>query len=71
MTGRERPEQRSTFVLKIEGRPGAEGIHALRFLLKRLLRQYGFRVIDAREVQVPDPISDGQHCPSSSRTERP
>jgi hypothetical protein len=50
MTARERPEQRSTFVLKIEGRPGGAGIRSLRWLLKILLRRYGFRAIDAREV---------------------
>jgi len=49
MTARERPESRSTFVLKIEGRPGAAGIHGLRALLKVLLRKYGFKCLDARE----------------------
>jgi hypothetical protein len=42
-------EQRPIFTLKIEGKPGAGGIHALRALLKILLRRYGFRAIDARE----------------------
>jgi hypothetical protein len=62
MTARERPEQRSTFVLKIEGKPGATGIHALRALLKILLRRYGFRVIDAREILDPpdDPTRTGR-----------
>jgi hypothetical protein len=59
MTARERlpnrrvseNEQRpTTFVLKIQGRSGAAGIHALRVLLKILLRQHGFRCLDAREV---------------------
>jgi len=35
------------FVLTIEGRGN---IHALRALLKSLLRQFGFRCIDAREL---------------------
>jgi hypothetical protein len=53
-----RPEQRSTtFVLKIEGKPGITGIHALRALLKVLLRKYGFKCIDAREDVAPD-VSD-------------
>jgi hypothetical protein len=46
---------RSTFVLKIEGKSGGAGIHALRALLKILLRQYGFRAIDVREI--PDRAS--------------
>jgi hypothetical protein len=54
VTARERSEQRSTFVLKIEGKPGAAGIHALRFLLKRLLRQYGFVCLDVREDVAPE-----------------
>jgi hypothetical protein len=54
VTARARAEQRSTFVLKIEGKPGAAGIHALRGLLKILLRRYGFRAIDVREDVAPD-----------------
>jgi hypothetical protein len=38
-----------TFVLKIEGRPGS-GIRALRMLLKTLLRRYGFKALDLREI---------------------
>jgi hypothetical protein len=41
-------------VLKIEGKPGAAGIHALRALLKVLLRKYGFKYLDAREDVAPD-----------------
>jgi hypothetical protein len=47
------PDRRPIFILRIEGRPGAAGIHGLRFLLKRLLRQYGFVCLDIREE--PDP----------------
>jgi hypothetical protein len=43
-------ERRPTFVLRIEGKPGAAGIRALRQLLKVLLRRYGFRCLDLREV---------------------
>jgi hypothetical protein len=42
------PELRPTFTLKIEAKPGA-GTNALKFLLKRLARQYGFKCLDARE----------------------
>jgi len=48
---RARPEQRSTFMLKIEGRPGADSIRHLRALLKRLVRQHHFRALDARQVR--------------------
>jgi hypothetical protein len=42
------PELRPTFTLKIEAKPDA-GTNALKFLLKRLARQYGFKCLDARE----------------------
>jgi hypothetical protein len=47
------PDRRPIFILRIEGKPGAAGIHALRAVLKVLLRRYGFRVIDAREILDP------------------
>jgi hypothetical protein len=50
MTDRQHPPDRPVFISKIEGRPGAAGDHALRFLVKRLLRQYGFVCLDIREV---------------------
>jgi len=37
------------FILRLEGTPGQAGIHALRALLKILLRRYGFRCVDAYE----------------------
>jgi arginase family enzyme len=40
---------RAVFTLRIAGKPGTAGIHALRFLLKRLLRQHGFIALDLRE----------------------
>jgi hypothetical protein len=46
-----RPEPRPIFVLKIQGRPGRAGIHALRALLKILLRRYHFKCLDAREAR--------------------
>jgi hypothetical protein len=45
---RHRPEQRPTFVLHIEGEPGT-AIRSLRWLLKTLLRQHGFRCVEAIE----------------------
>jgi len=54
------PPSRAVFTLRIAGRPGQAGIHALRFLLKRLLRQYGFTCLDAREEVEP------AHIPSPS-----
>ena len=42
------PELRPTFTLKIEAKPRA-GTNALKFLLKHLARQYGFKCLDARE----------------------
>ena len=48
------PDRRPIFILRIEGRPGAAGIHGLRFLLKRLLRQYGFVCLDVREDVAPE-----------------
>jgi len=42
-------ERPAIFMLRIAGKSGTAGIHALRFLLKRLLRQYGFVCLDARE----------------------
>ena len=42
-------EPRQVFVLRIVALRGAAGLHALRALLKRLLRQHGFRTLDVRE----------------------
>jgi hypothetical protein len=53
-------EPRPIFILRIEGKPGAAGIHALRFLLKRLLRQYGFVCVDIREEPAPAPDVSNQ-----------
>ena len=48
---RARPEQRSVFVMTIQGQAGRTSIHALRALLKILLRRHGFKCLDAREVR--------------------
>jgi hypothetical protein len=42
------------FVLDIEGPPGADNIKQLRWLLKGLLRQHGFRAIDIKETERVD-----------------
>jgi hypothetical protein len=50
MTDRQHPpDRRPIFTLRLEGKPGAAGIHGLRKLLKVLLRKYGFKCLDARE----------------------
>jgi hypothetical protein len=51
---RARPEQRPVFTLKIEGKRGAAGIRSLRWLLKTLLRQHGFRCVEAIEERKED-----------------
>jgi hypothetical protein len=43
------PERRPIFTLRIEGKPGAEGIRSLRWLLKTLLRRHGFRCVEVLE----------------------
>lgn len=39
---------RQIFVLRIRALPGVDAIRALRFVLKSLLRRYGFRCLDVR-----------------------
>jgi hypothetical protein len=41
--------QRAIFTIRLEAPPGATDIHALRAILKTLLRRFGFRCLDARE----------------------
>jgi hypothetical protein len=40
----------SIFVLRLEGEPGRHSIHALRALLKALLRRYGLIPVWVRQV---------------------
>jgi hypothetical protein len=55
MTARERlpnrrtAEPRPIFTLRIEGQPGRASIHALKALLKTLLRRHHFKCLDLRE----------------------
>ena len=58
MTRRPIPETRPVFVVRLEGRPG-RAIRDLRALLKRLLRQHGFRALDVREAV---PIARDKMC---------
>ena len=48
---------RVVFTLRIAGKPGTAGIHSLKFLLKRLLRQHGFVALDVREETEPERIT--------------
>ncbi|MDA9424022.1 hypothetical protein [Bradyrhizobium sp. CCBAU 53380] len=48
MTGDD-ASHRKQYVLRLQPLPGANPIRALRWVLKRLLRQYGLRCIDIRE----------------------
>jgi hypothetical protein len=57
--------QPTVFVLRIRGKPGPPGIHALRALLKQLLRQHGFRCLDAREEEAN---SNDQEAPPETNT---
>jgi hypothetical protein len=51
-------EPRPIFTLQIEGKPGTDGIRALRWLLKTLLRQHGFRCLDVSEAETSPPIKE-------------
>ena len=51
MTVRTRRAAGPRFVLHIEGPPGADNIKQLRWLLKGLLRQHGFRCLDLGETE--------------------
>jgi hypothetical protein len=53
MTRRHIEQGRPIYRLRIEGRHGPAGIHALRALLKVLLRRHGFRCLDARQEGPP------------------
>jgi hypothetical protein len=48
---RERQQPMPIFVVKLQGKPGAAGIRALRWVLKVLLRRHGFKCLEAHEVR--------------------
>jgi hypothetical protein len=50
---------RPKFMLTIEPLPHVDAIKALRFVLKRLIRQYGFRCTDIREIPAEAGIEPG------------
>jgi hypothetical protein len=43
--------ERVKFVVTLVPTPGTNGVHALRWALKTLLRRYGLRAMDVREEQ--------------------
>jgi hypothetical protein len=45
------PPDRPRFVLVLEGEPGQHTLHALRALLKTLLRRLGLRCVAVRQVK--------------------
>jgi hypothetical protein len=44
-----RPCGRPTYALKLRAEPGVDAIHALRAVLKNMLRRYGLRCLSAYE----------------------
>jgi hypothetical protein len=42
------------YVLTLQAQPGIDAIRALRWILKKLLRQYGFKCVDIREEKASD-----------------
>jgi len=47
--------------LRVEGKPGAVGIRSLRWLLKNLLRQHGFRCLDVSQQTADEPPTEGNN----------
>jgi hypothetical protein len=67
MTDRQQPpDHRPIFTLRIVGKPGSAGTRAMRFLLKRLLRQYNFTCLDIREEPAPAREVSNQAAPDDS-----
>jgi len=44
------PCGRPTYALKLRAEPGVDAIHALRAVLKTMLRRYGLRCLSAYEI---------------------
>jgi hypothetical protein len=56
MNQRRRPDRESVFVIELQPvRPGPNDIHALRAILKTLLRRFGWRCTAAREEPTTHP----------------
>jgi len=54
-----RPCGRPTYGLKLRAEPGVNAIHALRAVLKNMLRRYGLRCLSAYEIN-EEKSGDGQ-----------
>jgi len=52
---------RPVFVLRLEAKPGADPIRALRSLLKIAGRQFHLRCVDAYEIPQPQPERTREH----------
>ena len=67
---------RPVFVLRLEAKPGADPIRALRAILKIAGRQFHLRCVDAYEITQPQPERTREHDgnnnsrPAQGRIER-
>jgi hypothetical protein len=53
--------ERRIYVLRLRAlRPTSGGIRELRWILKRLLRDHGFRCISIKQVEEQTGVQDGQ-----------
>jgi hypothetical protein len=50
------------YAIRLQARPGTDGIRALRAVLKVLWRQHQLRCLDAREVKDQDNPSPAMHA---------
>jgi hypothetical protein len=50
-------KSKTRFLLRLEAETGIAGVHMLRALLKRLLRDHDFRCIDLRETEDAAPTT--------------
>jgi hypothetical protein len=51
----------SVYVVRLQARPGADGIRALRATLKALWRHHRIRCLDVREVREEKAAASRQH----------
>jgi hypothetical protein len=49
------------YVLTLRARPGIDAVRALLWVLKRLLRQYGFRCVGLRE-ELTTPLTEERNA---------
>jgi hypothetical protein len=57
---RARPEPRPTFVLRLQAKPGTDGVRNLRLLLKSALRRFHLRCLDAHQIEERREAPDGE-----------